>query len=132
MKTTQMEEMRLENIDIVVSVDDVMSCMREHKQYEYAIGILDSINASKKYPFAVAILRNGKCIDMRFSETSQSEEESIVQRDLESEIEDENVNCVSFGWCKNNHKETLYLDALYMCVDYIDSFIEEERSRCNV
>lgn len=126
----QTEEAELEDIDVVVSVGDVMSRMREYSKYEYALGILDSIDASKRYAFAVVLLRDGRCADMLFDETGQSEEEIIVERDLELR-EDTVVGCVGWTWCKQHGKEALHAHALQAGIDYIDSYIEKERHRCN-
>ena len=50
--------------------------------------------------------------DVWFSKTSQSEEESIIERDLELG-EDTDVDCVGLTWCKRHGKEALYTHTLY-------------------
>ena len=74
----QTEEVELEDIDVVVSIGDVMSRMRDHGKYEYALDILDDVDARKISTFAIAMIRDGRCAGVWFSKTSQSEEESII------------------------------------------------------
>ena len=126
----QTEEAELEDIDVVVSIGDVMSRMRENIKYEYALDILDSIVVRKNYTFAIVVIRDRRCTGVWLSSTSQSEEETIIERDLDPG-EDTAVGCVGFAWCKMHGKETLHAYALQACIDYIDSYVEKERHRCN-
>lgn len=105
--------------------------MRDHGKYEYALDILDDIDARKISTFAIAMIRDGRCAGVWFSKTSQSEEESIIERYLElGEYID--VDCVGLTWCKRHGKEALYTHALQACIDYIFPYVEKEKNRCRI
>lgn len=118
----------IRDIDVAVRIPDAVKFMKKHERYALALSILDAAGISKTCCFAVVKLRAKHKAEVWISVSSQSEEETIIEKDLEEDCEEnEIVDCVGLSWCKKNNEHALYEKALEAFADYVCSWSEERK-----
>ena len=117
-----------EDVDVVVHLDDVLAFMEKMPKHRCAFDAMKGAIAINNMSFAVVMCKARKCIDAWAFPTCGSEEEAMVERDLE--CVDGNMKrdakCIGKAWCIEHSQEKLYQMALEAFADYATAYIEEQ------
>lgn len=122
-----------EDVDVVVHLDDVLAFMEKMPKHRCAFDAMKDAIAINSMSFAVVMCRARKCIGVWVFPTCGSEEEAMVERDLEcidSNMK-RNAKCIGKAWCMEHSQEKLYQMALEAFADYATAYIEEQRKGAN-